>query len=205
MGKKCVVNLLIGIVFIILMLILGSCSKSTNTENTISGNETRLLSEEHEEKTSLNDESQSINEIETAKEVYTEAESNTVKDTETAVSAETSSDRSVDTADEDPINGKISFAGKWESGDRPPDVLQISEKSDDVISIELDVFRYFTIRAEAHKTDTGFEFEAEGMGIKGTITTDGESIIVSVSDLGSFSGDDYLTRHLANIEFNKAE
>lgn len=205
MGKKCVVNLLIGIVFIILMLILGSCSKSTNTENIISGNETQLLSEEHEEKTPLNDESLSINEIETVEVVYTETESSTDMESVITDSSEISSDLSLDTSDENLTNNEISLVGKWESADRPPDELQISEISDDVISIELYVFRYFTIHAEGNKNDTGFVFEDKEKGIKGTITVNGESIIVSVSDLGSFSGDDYLTWHLANIEFNKVE
>ena len=137
--------------------------------------------------------------------VATEATTESVTEPVTGPATETGSDLPVDTKDENPTNNEISLAGKWESADRPPDELEISEISDDVISIELDVFRYFTIRAEAHKTDTGFEFEAEGMGIKGTITVNGESIIVSVSDLGSFTGDDYLTLHLAHLEFSRAE
>ncbi len=177
----------IAFILAILTFLFCSCSKTPAVPGTDIGTEDEPSTVSTEPTT------ESATEIETAEDVYTETESDSVKDTD------------LDTADENPPNNETSLSGKWESADRPPDVLEISEISEDVISIELSVFRYFTIHAEGNKNDTGFDFEDKEKGIKGTITTDGESIIVSVSDLGSFTGDGYLTVHLANLEFNRAE
>ncbi len=96
--------------------------------------------------------------------------------------------------------------GRWESADMPPDVLTIKDVTEDGFSFELDVYRYFTLRAEAHADGEGYTFD-DGYtdGLKGTLAFDGEKIIFDLTDAGSFSDDSYIEWHLSDLEFTYAD